>query len=280
MSQAGFTVLGADGFIGRHLIAHLRATGRTVRAVDRVGLAPILAGEGGPLGHVINGIGLTADFRTRLAETMETHVGLTARLLRTADFDSFLQLSSTRVYQRAAETHEDAALPVISADPSDLYNISKLAGESLCLADPRAAVRVVRLSNVYGTDAAPSTFLASVLRDAVTTGAVSLGQSAASGKDYIAVEEVAALLAAVAERGRHRLYNLASGISVSHGALAEAVRRLTGCAVTERPGAPTVTFPPIRIDRLAAEFGAPRSRLIDDLPRLVGALSKEQSQSC
>lgn len=275
-----FTILGAGGFVGRNLVAHLRAQGRTVHAVDRAGLPDLLTGQNRELGHVINAIGLTADFRSRLSETMETHVELTRRVLAATRFTSFLSLSSTRVYQHAADTDENTPLTVQPADASDLYNLSKLAGEALCLTHPSPTVRVARLSNVYGPDSGTESFLGSVLYDALTQGTVSIGQAPQSAKDYIHVAEAVALLAAIAEQGRHRLYNVAAGRNTTHAAIAGALTAVGGCTVRFRDGAPTAAFPSIRVDRLAAEFGWPRSRLVDDLPGLVDAFSKEMNRAC
>ena len=43
--------------------------------------------------------------------------------------------------------------------------MTKLAGEALCLADPRSTTRVARLSNVYGIHMPADTFLGQVLRE-------------------------------------------------------------------------------------------------------------------
>ena len=78
-----FTVLGASGYIGSRLVAHLQAQGHTVWAPTR-GDTEVFAR---PLGHVIYCVGLTADFRTRPFDTVDAHVGLLAEVLRRAQFD-------------------------------------------------------------------------------------------------------------------------------------------------------------------------------------------------
>ena len=159
-----FTVLGASGYIGSRLVAHLQAQGHTVWAPTR-GDTEVFTR---PLGHVIYCVGLTADFRTRPFDTVDAHVGLLAEVLRRAQFDSLLYLSSTRVYMGAASTHEDAPLSVLPGDPSYLYNLTKLTGESLCHACGRPGVRVARLSNVVGPgmDSASGNLVADLLRQA------------------------------------------------------------------------------------------------------------------
>ena len=155
--MAAFTILGAGGRIGQALVTALRPH-HPVRAIDRAALPGLLSARE-PAGHVICCIGLTGDFRTRPLATAEAHVAIPARILADIPFESFLYLSSTRVYAHAATTKEDALLPASPGDPSDLYNLTKLAGEALCLSDPRPTVRAVRLSNVFGPVADPASFV-------------------------------------------------------------------------------------------------------------------------
>jgi nucleoside-diphosphate-sugar epimerase len=220
-------------------------------------------------GHVIDCIGLTGDFRTRPQDTAEAHVGVTARCLAALHFVSFLFLSSTRVYSRTTATDENTRLLCAPADPTDLYNLTKLAGEAVCLSDPRQTVRVARLSNVYGGGMPGDTFLGQLLREGRDTGAVRFRQSSKSTKDYVSLAEVTRLLPAIATSGRHRLYNLAAGTNTSHATIGVVLHRRSGWHVDFAPGAPTVRFPPIDTARLTVEFGAALSNLSADLATLV-----------
>jgi nucleoside-diphosphate-sugar epimerase len=273
--RSTFTILGAGGFIGAALVAWLESHDQVVHAVTRAALPALLAGRRSA-GHVIDCIGLTGDFRVRPLDTAEAHVGLVARCLAELQFDSFLLLSSARVYARASATHEDAALPAVPADPSDLYNVTKLAGEALCLADPRPAARVVRLSNVYGIDMPAETFLGQVLREGRTTGGVVFCQGPASAKDYVSTSAVVRLLPAIAATGQRRIYNVAAGNNTSHAAIACCLRDVTGWRTGFAPNAPTVRHPPIDTARLDAEFGPTDSNLIADLPNLLALAQEHQ----
>ncbi|HUB15746.1 MAG TPA: NAD-dependent epimerase/dehydratase family protein [Acetobacteraceae bacterium] len=268
MTDAAFTVLGAGGYVGSALVTALERIGCRVHAVTRSALPALLEGRRNA-GHVIDCVGLTGDFRTRPHDTAEAHVSITALCLVGLRFDSFLFLSSTRVYARADATSEDIAVPATPADPSDLYNLTKLAGEALCLADPRLAVRVVRLSNVYGANPPADTFLGEVLAEGAATGTVHFRQSPQSSKDYISLAQVTRLLPAIALRGNQRLYNLAAGVNTTHAAIAAVLRRRLGWHVAFAPDAPTVRFRRIDTARLTKEFGAALSNLSADLPTLV-----------
>jgi nucleoside-diphosphate-sugar epimerase len=142
-----------------------------------------------------------------------------------------------------------------SQDASDLYNLSKLMGESLCLHCGRTGVRVARLSNVVGGDDAGSdNFVPSLVR-AARTGRVVLNTALDSAKDYIHITDVAELLPRIAAAGRERIYNVASGMQVSHAQWAERLSKLTGCVVEVSASAPAVRFAPIDIRRIQQEFG-------------------------
>lgn len=250
------TVLGASGFIGGHLARHLVRLGHDCRTPPRD--APLWEED---LGDVYYCIGLTADFRSRPFDALEAHVGRLLDVLRRARFRSLLYLSSTRVYQHQPldrPAREEDRLTVAPSDPSDLYNLSKLAGEAACLAHSNPAVRVLRLSNVYGPGDCSGNFLASVLAEA-RDGNLVFRTAPESAKDYIAVEDVVAMLPRIASRGTRRVYNIASGRNVTHAELARELARHFGCRIAFAPEAPPIRFPPIAIDRAASEFGfAPR----------------------
>ncbi|CAN7440915.1 NAD-dependent epimerase/dehydratase family protein [Acidovorax sp. LjRoot38] len=258
-----FTVLGASGYIGSRLVAHLQALGHTVWAPAR-GDAEVFTR---PLGHVIYCVGLTADFRTRPFDTVDAHVGLLAEVLRRAQFDSLLYLSSTRVYMGAASTQEDAALSVRPVDPSYLYNLTKLTGESLCHACGRPGVRVARLSNVVGPgmDAASGNLVADLVGQA-RAGRIVLRSDPQSAKDYVHVGDLLDWLPRIALAGRAATYNVASGRQTLHAQWLAWLQARTGCTVEVDAQAPLQAFPPINVQRLRGEWGvAPRAVLADDL---------------
>jgi len=250
-----YTILGGQGFIGRHLATFLESQGVSVWVPSRA----MVDAPGFPdqhLGRVIYCIGRTADFRQRLQETMAAHTAPLLKVLASEAFDSLVYLSSTRVYGARGTGREEDPVQVNPNDPSDLYNISKLAGESLCLTYPNAAGRVARLANVFGAGMPGDIFLPQVARAALR-GHVRFASAAASAKDYLAIDDAVRALACIATQGRHRLYNVASGSAVSNAALGAALNRLTGCAINYVDAAPTLRFPDIAIDRLLDDFDAP-----------------------
>jgi nucleoside-diphosphate-sugar epimerase len=153
--------------------------------------------------------------------------------------------------------------------PDALYDLSKLLGEVACSASPRKAVRVARLSNVYGADQSTATFLGTVLADIRRGDVVTIREAPLSSKDYISVDDVVILLTRIALDGRKSIYNVASGTAVTHAEIAEKLAAI-GCArIDFAPGGVTRCFPLIDTRRVVTEFSfVPRS-LLDDLPMLL-----------
>jgi nucleoside-diphosphate-sugar epimerase len=199
-------------------------------------------------------------------------VGALAALARGGRFESLLYLSSTRVYDRhpGPLAREDDELRLRPQDAGDLYALSKAAGEAVALV---AGGRVARLSNVYGPRAAPHDFLASVLREPLERGSVTLESSLDSSRDFVSLADVVGLLERIALEGRERVYNVAGGIAITNRELTDTLAGLTGCAVHVRPGAPRVGRVAIDITRVRDEFGFTPARLLDDLPDLLGAVA-------
>jgi nucleoside-diphosphate-sugar epimerase len=261
-----FSIFGANGFVGARLCSELEARGHELRRIFRDNWPS----RGTDLGHVIFTIGMTADFRTKPFETVESQVGTLSKALQDYRCQSFLALSSTRIYRGANSTAENARLSLAPDNPDDLYNATKLAGEALCLALPNPKIRVARLSNLYGWPGPSQSFLASVLDEAVATGHVHFRTGPASVKDYLDVESAVRALIAIAEHGQERLYNVASGRNVSNGEIAAALER-EGVRTGFEPGAPEPNFPSIDVSRLQREFGITAASLIERLPLLLKA---------
>jgi len=246
-----WTVLGGRGFVGSRLVDHLRSKGAEVWVPARED--PTLWNR--DLGHVVYCIGLTGDFRQRPFDTMEAHVGVLSRVLQRARFESLTYLSSTRVYMGSTRTDEDAPLTVQPADPSDLYNLSKLAGEALCHASQNPCVRVVRLSNVVGPGMDPKSgnFVATLMAEA-QRGDVVLRSHPDSAKDFIHIDDVSEWLPLVAEHGRFRVYNMASGKSLTHRQWAVWCAARFECSWSALEDAPLQKFQPIDVRRIKGEF--------------------------
>lgn len=272
-----FTVFGGAGFVGQAIVSHLTSLDVEVWVPTREDIASGAASRR-PLGHVIYSIGLTADFRTRLSDTVEAHVCLLDQLLNTTDWQSWLLLSSTRVFgaeARAIPCAEDAE---ISVRPSldSVYDLSKLLGEAICLSRPEPTCRVARLSNVFGPSMPVDNFLASVANQSARGEDVTIRESAVSAKDYISVAEVARVLHQIAIGGRERLYHVASGQSVEHGKIATLLKEVFGVTVDFAADGKARRLPEIDIRRMKNEFGANKLAVLDQIRTFLQTLKSEK----
>lgn len=244
------TVFGGKGYIGGNLVNYLSLLGYDVSVPERKSLL----GYESSLGHVFYCIGLTADFRHRPFDTVHAHVSVLSNILEFAQFDSLVFLSSTRLYQGASSSREEDDIRVNPSNASDIYNISKLMGESLCLSSGRKNVRVARLSNVVGRqDIASDNFLPTLYREA-KTGKIALQSALSSEKDYIHIDDVVWLLEKITSNGTYSVYNVASGINIQHSQIVNILTEIFECNLEIIRNAPKIVFPEINIQRIKDEF--------------------------
>lgn len=265
------SIIGGHGYIGRHLGALMLNSGWDCRLMGR-GECTRFEQD---LGVVYFCAGLTADFRQRPLDTVDSHVGLLHRLLSEGRFERLIYLSSSRVYLDAPGTDEDQMLSVLSQRPDDLYKLSKLMGESLALHSRRDCT-VVRVSNVVGGRLGnPDSFVYSLLK-AAGSGHISLQSEPSTAKDYIHVDDVVSVLARMSEKCRFNVYNLASGRQVTHQQWLDRICQVHGCTWSAVPGAERQLYLPIQTHRIQNEFGF-EPRAVLDIVDLTAQKMQEQT---
>jgi nucleoside-diphosphate-sugar epimerase len=259
-----FTILGSLGFVGSHLLKALKYQAIEVFAPPR----DYIFTKGENLGHVIYCIGLTSDFRQRPIETVEAHVCKLMKVLENSEFESFLYLSSTRVYGGNDTGMETDNVQVSSSDFSDLYNISKLMGESICLSNTNKRIRVVRLSNVIGDDFESDNYLFSLIKEAVDTKMIHLNLHLEAGKDYISINDVVKIVILIAKGGKHRIYNIGSGFQITNDDIVKKIKEYNDCEilVSAKEG---ITFPQISIERIVSEFDFAPTNILNEINQLI-----------
>jgi len=258
------TVFGGHGFIGAHLCNYLEKGGLPYQVVGRQDPLPK-----GSLGNVFYCAGITADFRSRPFETMNAHISTLSNVLEHGQYTTFLYLSSARMYRHASLTMEDVKFVIDPNSPEDLVDISKLAGESLCLSIDNENIRILRLSNVFGNDFFSKNFLTEIIKSALVDRKIHLQSGLDSSKDYVDVDSVVNVMCRIAESGASRIYNVASGYNISHKEIVLSLRDLTGCSLTVVGDAPSIIWPIINNHRIRQEFNFKPSRLTDKLESLV-----------
>ena len=271
-----FTVLGASGFIGSHLARDLRGQGYDVDTPPRGNPAVFKK----PLGHVFYCIGMTADYGMRPHDTVEAHVGFLSRVLRDADFDSLLYLSSTRLYDGCIGTcDENTNLILNPANPRHLFDLSKGLGEALCHASGRSNVRVARLASVYSDELDADNFLHGLIKSARQQKALTVAAPPNAARDYIHMDDACRLFRDIALYGKRPVYNVASGENVTNERLFAAIEKLTGTRITCAAAGSDLSFPLIRIDAIEMDFGIRPTPLETQLQRMLSGAPKRRAAS-
>jgi nucleoside-diphosphate-sugar epimerase len=257
MAAMKATIIGGKGFIGRHLVDRLIATGWSCRVPER----HEVDNSQENMGHVFFCAGLTADYLRRPFETIEAHVSLLSRILQTNRFESLVYLSSTRLYdsQPGSEGKEEMPLLLTPANPRHLYDLSKALGESLCLATGKGRARIARLSCVYKDHTDGEGFLPMLLRRIIADNCLTLevDSSPSFARDYVAVDDVVEALILIATQATQSIYNVASGENTSNDTLFTTLSKISGCRIIplQARGAAANAAPRISIRRIAEEFG-------------------------
>ena len=102
------------------------------------------------------------------------------------------------------------------------------------------------------------TFLGSLLADSTKSNSVRILQHPLTCKDYVYISDVAELLFLITSSGKHRIYNLASGINISHENISELLSSYViklffdTFETKEYPKSPTIC-----VDRIRSEFFSP-----------------------
>ncbi len=259
------TVLGGTGFVGSHII-------KTLKERQIPYYVPLRDEDlrGKELGDVIYCIGLTADFRVKPFETVEAHVCKLTNILNQCNFKSITYLSSTRVYIRCTgeEVSESAPIQIDISDPDELYTLTKLTGERICLSSGKKT-KVVRLSNVIGDDRLSDNFITNIIKQIKSTSTALFYTGPNSSKDYIPVDIASDLLIKIATSSGQGIYNLAAGVNLSNQLLIEQLKAHFKFEFSFAENGKEIVFPRINVDRISNEFGYQPSLHIDKLTEII-----------
>jgi len=303
LAGARVCVVGFTGQVGSAIVRVLVEANRTTLAQDPMHVTGIARDPrpGAPVGietvyadiargvpaerftHVVYAAGVTSDYRSRPQEVIESQlVGLEATLEGLAPGCTFVFVSSARVYGRVLADEplsEDSVASVTPMHLDNLYDSAKRLAESLCLwhaerRDVRAIV--ARSGNLYGLDSPrSSTSVSELVREAATTGRVTLTGNPASVRNYCCTVDFAQGLVRAAARGRPgSAYNVGSDEHLTTEELASTIAESLGDVEVvgpADPGAPS--YQRLDIGRAKRELGyAPQLSIAEVLPAVTAEL--------
>jgi UDP-glucose 4-epimerase len=163
------TIIGASGYVGRSLKSRLE---KSEWAVITPGKGDEHHLYGQHLGTLFYCAGMTANYLENPAKTVRAHTCLIAELLEKTYFNNIVYLSSTRLsdihgsnnvilpYAKRKEVDDLMLNPI---NVRHLFDLTKAAGEAVCLAIGQDKATIARLSCIWDLKIAKTGFLASLI---------------------------------------------------------------------------------------------------------------------
>lgn len=299
--MAKVLVIGANGFIGSHLVDSLASAGHDVSAFDRFTTrtptfkttgARLLQGEflsRSDLDSAVQGqeyvfhflsttspataeADPTLDIRTNLAQSVELLESCVAASVKHFYFAS----TGGAIYGaqgKSRYTENDRALPISP------YGIGKLTIEhylSYFRATHGLDSTALRISNPFGTRQKPNRkqgLIPIALRQIALGLPVTRMGGGSMVRDYVYVEDLVRMITPlVGQKTEHTLYNLGSGAGYSVNDVFDSLRRAVGheFEVIEKPTPRTfVDRVVLDTERYVNEFGSVELTSLDEGVRLV-----------
>lgn len=238
-------ITGANGFIGSYMIKHLRDLGHHVRGIslysgrvhdieiDAVDCCSMEVLESyfadKSVEAMIHAAAIIPSdwWSEESRQSLHQNLQMTMNMLEIARRrgSRFLYISSISVYLTPA------VLPVTEDSPIrplGYYTLGKLFGEMACQQYWEGfglPVCILRVAAPYGYGAARETVVGKFIRQALTSGGITVYGAGSRSQDFVYVRDICNA-AALAINGRvNGVFNVSSGVETSMRALAETVLR-------------------------------------------------------
>ena len=205
--------------------------------------------------------------------SFDANLGIVPKIIFDNKFSSFTLISTTRVYlaNSKKETKENDPIYINPNKNSFFHNSLKISAESLCLSLPNKKIKVVRMSNLFGNNFTKQIYLLpTLIRDSLNDKKINIFINKKSSKDYLHIDEASDILIKVIKKGKHRLYNIASGKNIELFKIAEKIKKITNCKINYKNQNTIIREPVINIGRIKKEFNfKPKKGLIESLDQLI-----------
>ncbi len=270
-----FTIFGGTGLIGSSTSKFLESEGTTVHT-------PNIRKEAiskNNLGNIIYCIGIP-NFLENPFEAIEAHSCLLKKILEKTRFDSFLYISSGRIYYNFCKTtKEDNEITINPHKRNDLYNISKALGESACISSKKENIKIIRPSNVTGNSFTSDLFIPSIIREAVKENKIKLFSTLDSEKDYIFIDDLVQIIPRILLEGKETIYNLAKGKNTTVKEITDKILMETNCKLEIDKNAKKFSPMQINIERVTKEFNFQPKSIVVKLPHMIKDFKKWYSSN-
>lgn len=264
-----YTIFGGNGFIGSELKKYFKT--HKIKYFSPPKTHTVFNKN---LGNIIYCVG-SDDWKTNVHKGFHSNLGHLQKILFKNKFNSFIFLSSTRVYLDSPNgTSENASIKLNSSNQNDYYNFLKLTSESLCLSLKKKNIKIIRLSNVLGKNFNSPLVVPSFIKSAISKSKINLFVNKESTKDYIIIDDVIKLILKINKYGKHSLYNVASGRNIKLIDLAKIIKKETNCSIQLKNQNKKVIEPKINIARIKKEFNyMPKFNFENEIINLVNSFA-------
>ena len=228
MSSNRLVVLGASGFIGSHLVAQAETSGRDVVGLSSSDIDLSVAEATEMLASILRSgdtvVHSAAIAPAKNAAEAAANLIMTDNLVRAAEglrLGQLVVVSSDAVYGGASGVVTEKTV----CAPDSFHGVMSLGRELTCAEITTDVFTIVRPAPVYGpgdthNSYGPNRFTRQVLDD----GQISIFGEGVSGRDHVAVEDVASVIVRSMTQLESGVVNVASGQMRSFLEVAEIVR--------------------------------------------------------
>ena len=244
-----FTIFGHKGFLGRNIIDYLNINNIQYYLPPRNKYV-----FKKNLGNIIYCIGDDNVLKNPL-NSVNANLKILYEILEKNRFQSFLFISSTRVYLNSKDTKENSIIKIDPQDPKYQFNILKLASENFCLSKNNKRIKVVRLSNLFGEYFSNQIYLLpNLLKNAKRKKIIKIMINKKSKKNYLYVNDAISLIFRIIKKSKYRIYNLASDKLYSIEFILNEIKKKTSCKIIYSNQNTRYDEPKINITRVKKEF--------------------------
>jgi nucleoside-diphosphate-sugar epimerase len=257
------TVIGSNGFVGRHLVEQLESQNIQFNTPNK-GKLP-----GGNLGTVVICAG-HGDCKNFPLKVFDSNAQLIVDLIKNSSFTKIIYLSSTRLYKGISGSNEKSDLLIETADDRRLFNLTKAVAEEVIIRS-NINYSILRPSNIYGGAFESPLFLPSIVRDALIKGRVSMYVDPDYAKDYVSVLDLVEVIikCCVSNDTDNQVINVASGENITAQQIADKLQSETGCKIDWLENNNNDYFPVTENELMKKIINSKPRNVLDDLGQMV-----------
>lgn len=225
-NKGAAVITGAGGFLGRHVLACLLASGRQVVGLSRQrleGMTMIESYANAPAAGFLIHLAEEPD-RGKVNQWGSAYVAQSNRTIRTLAErfgKNLLYASSGTVYGDKSDHPHGVAS---RTDASDFYTRSKLINEEVVV---DAGGIVVRLSNLYGSGMSSNNVMSDIVRQIPGSGPIKV-RDASPIRDFLHVTDAALAIELLLQSGFSGIANVGSGVGITIQSLARLALEVAG----------------------------------------------------